>query len=683
MARSAEVTRVAPRLRTLVAALLLAAPLLAQDELGLGRMWTFHDPPLAYLQRTYGFAPDADWLRMVQLASLRFGSGCSASFVSPQGLILTNHHCARAAIAKVQGRADWVLDGFVAATLADEVKLPELAVEQLIRTTDVTVRMLDGVANDDAPDVADRRVRQNERAVLERARQDEPKLRPQVVALFHGARWQLYQYRVFDDVRLVMSPHLQIAQFGGDPDNFVFPRYCIDFALCRAYVDGAPADTAAMSFGWSDGPAQEQLVFLSGNPGSTQRLRTTAELEYLRDARYPRVREMIDDRLGILRDLARTDGEREKQLRPSILGYENGQKLYRYEHAALRDAAFVQRKAAAETAFAARIAQQPQLQARFGAVFAGLAEVAAARRALEARAGFCTVAGCVPLQRATALCAFAAGGAPAALDDARRMRAGDGDVARAFFADHLERARRWLPPDDPFLAAVLDGAAPAAAAERVYGSRLGDDAVFEALVQGGPAAIGASTDPALVLGRRLQPILDGVRDEVDRLDARQRALSARLGQALFAVYGHEVTPDATFTLRFSDGRVRGYDYNGTKAPWRTVFHGLFARHAEFDGAPPFALPQPWLLAQDRLDLGAGVNFVCTVDATGGNSGSPVIDRDRRIVGLLFDGNIESLRNEFFFDDRVERSVCVHPQAIIEALTKVYAASHLARELQRR
>jgi len=323
MARPAEVTaeltaegnavRAAPRCSriALAGALLLAAPLLAQDELGLGRMWTFHDPPLAYLQRSYGFAPDADWLRMVQLASLRFGSGCSASFVSPQGLILTNHHCARAAIAKVQGRADWVLDGFVAATLGDEIKLPDLAVEQLIRTTDVTARMLEGVAADDAPDVADRRVRQNERAVLERARQDEPKLRPQVVALFHGARWQLYQYRVFDDVRLVMSPHLQIAQFGGDPDNFVFPRYCIDFALCRAYVDGAPADTAATSFGWSDGPAQEQLVFLTGNPGSTQRLRTTAELEFLRDARYPRVRELIDDRLEILRGLARTDQERE------------------------------------------------------------------------------------------------------------------------------------------------------------------------------------------------------------------------------------------------------------------------------------------------------------------------------------------------------------------------------------
>jgi hypothetical protein len=672
---------VTARLRILLLLLLSPALLRAQDELGLGRMWTFHDPPLEYLKRTYDFVPDAQWLDAVRLASLRFGSGCSASFVSPHGLILTNHHCARSAIARAQGPADWVRDGFCAGSHLEEVRLPDLAVEQLVAMRDVTDEVLEGVDDGGPPDVQAQRKADNEKKVLEAARARSPKLRAQVVALFHGAQFQLYQYRVFDDVRLVMAPHLQVAHFGGDPDNFVYPRYGIDFALCRAWVDGAPADTADCSFGWSDGPKDGQLVFLSGNPGSTQRLLTTAQLEFLRDERYPRVREQIDHRLAILRRTA-ADPEQEKQLRTTILGYENGQKLYRGEHGALLDAGFLQRKAAAESKFKARLLAVPELAARFGDVFDRLAEVATARRALEGRAVFHGSGGFPPLHRALALAALQSTGDRAAIDEARRLRAAEPAVQIAFFTDHLERARNWLQKDDPFLATLLSGRDARAVAERLAASRLADPEAFEELVRGGVPAIAACDDHALLLARRLLPLQTAARAEAQALDARERALLARLGQALFAVYGHEVTPDATFTLRFSDGIVRGYDYNGTRAPWRTVFHGMFARHAEFDAQYPFDLPVPWLLAKDRIDLCAAVDFVCTVDSTGGNSGSPVIDAQRRIVGLLFDGNIESLGNEFCFGDRVERSVCVHPQAILESLTKVYAGAHLARELRR-
>ncbi|MGE3172629.1 MAG: S46 family peptidase [Planctomycetota bacterium] len=671
---------VAALLLSLAALLAPRAP--AQQELGLGRMWTFHDAPLDYLRREYDFAPDPRWFEAVRLASLRFGNGCSASFVSPHGLILTNHHCARNAIAKVQGANDWVRDGFVAATWADEVPLPGLEVEQLVSMTDVTGRITAGIPADAAPADAARLRKANEAAVLEEARAAAPSLRAQVVALFHGAQFQLYRYRVFDDVRLVMAPHLQVAHFGGDPDNFTYPRHGIDFAFCRAWADGRPVDTAGCSFGWSDGPAPEQLVILTGNPGRTQRLLLKPQLEVLRDVRYPRVREHIDRRLELLRAAARRGVDDEKRVRTTILGYENGQKLYRGEHRALLDDGLFAQKAAATAALRERLAADPDLARQYGGVFDELAEIAVERRRLEGPMAFHNDGGLPELQRALALVEVAAGGGEDGLQRARRLRELDAELQRAFFVDHVERARRWLPPDDPWLRAVLAGGDAAATAARLGESALADPAAFERLAAGGAAALAASDDPALVLARRLWPTVAASRSAVAAVEAREAQAQARLGRALFAVYGHGITPDATFTLRFSDGRVRGYDYNGTRAPWRTVFHGMFARHAEFDGEHPFDLPTPWLLAQDRLDLRAAVDFVCTCDSTGGNSGSPVIDTERRIVGLLFDGNIESLANEFHFRDDSARSVCVHPQAIVEALTKVYDAAHLVRELRR-
>jgi hypothetical protein len=670
-----------PRAAAALSALL--APLAAQDELGLGRMWTFHQPPLAYLEQEYGFRPDQRWLDTVRLASLRFGSGCSASFVSPKGLILTNHHCARDAIARVQGDRDWVRDGFVAGAYDDEVRLPDLTVQQLVRMSDVTARVDQGVTAADTADVAEQKRQQNQDLLLAESRQRDPGLQPQIVRLFQGAQFQLYQYRVFDDIRLVMAPHLQSAHFGGDPDNFVYPRYAIDFAFCRAWVDGAPADTREHCFGWSDGPREHQLVILTGNPGSTKRLLTKAELEFLRDSRYPRVRELIDNRIAIMRAMAAADPEQEKQLRTRILGFENGQKLYRGEHAALLDPAFLARKAAAEAAFQQRIAADPGLAGRYGATWQRLAELAAERRGLEAPLNFHSAGGLPLLLRALAMVAFERTGDLAAAARARDVRVAGDPLQQAFFVDHLVRAQHWLPPDDPYLLAMLDGQEPAAAAARLVAeSRLGDDGVVASLLDGGSAAVAADND----LGLRIARVIEGLIERADaagkRLTARENALGAELGRALFAAYGNAVTPDATFTLRFSDGRVRGYDYNGTRAPWRTVFHGLFARHAEFDGVHPFDLPAPWLLAKDRIDQRAAVDFVCTVDSTGGNSGSPLIDVEQRIVGLLFDGNIESLGNEFLYGERVERSVCVHPQAILEALTKVYDAQRIADELRR-
>lgn len=673
--------RVLRSLRAFAALLVAAAPALAQDELGLGKMWTFERPPLAYLEREYGVRPDEAWWNRMRLASLRFGRGCSASFVSPQGLILTNHHCARDAMAQVQGERDWVRDGFVAAELADEVKLPGLTVQQLVAMRDVTADVSAGVLPTMDAEAAEQKREANRQRLLAEARKAQPQLEPQLVKLFQGGVWQLYQYRVFDDVRLVMAPHLQISHFGGDPDNFVYPRYALDFTFCRAYVDGKPANTADTHFVWSDGPRDGELVFLTGNPGGTQRLLTQSQLEYQREARYPRVRTLIDHRLDVLRRFAASEPAIEKRLRTSILSLENGQKLYRGEHGALLDPAFQAKKRAAEDAFRKRAEA-----AGHGAelvVWDDLARVSQQKQGLEEALHLQTAGGLPLLLRALALLDFAATGDRAKGELALAAVCARDPVQEALFVDHLERARDALPNGDPYLSAMLGAADPAAAAAKLLrDSRLGDDTFAKSLVAGGAAVIDASDDVALVAARAIRPLQQRNQQEQSRLDAAEAGLGERLARLLFAVYGHDVSPDATFTLRWSDGRVAGYPYNGTLAPWRTVFHGLFARAAEFDGVHPFDLPADWLLAKDRIDLRAPVDFVCTVDSTGGNSGSPVVNGKLELVGLLFDGNIESMGNEFLYGERVERSVCVHPLGIVEALRKVYAAPRLLRELAR-
>lgn len=657
----------------------LLAHLPGQDELGLGKMWTFERPPLTYLKREYGFEADERWWNTLRLASLRFGRGCSASFVSPQGLILTNHHCARDAISQVQGDSDWVRDGYVASALEDEVRLPGLTVQQLVGMRDVTAEVTAGITVDMDSAAAEARREANSEAVLAAARTASPGLQPQLVKLFQGGVWQLYEYRVYDDIRLVMAPHLQVSHFGGDPDNFVYPRYAVDFAFCRAYENGVPADTSAHYFPWGDGPEEGDLVFLTGNPGGTQRLLTKAQLEYQRDARYPRIRELIDARIDIMREMAASDAKLEKALRTRILGFENGQKLYRGEHGALSDPAFMRRKEAAEQAFQERA----RASGASDAVWKRIAALAARKQALEAPLNFQSTGGSPLLLRAVALIEFAATGDAAKAERAKAVVIDGDPLQTAFFVDHLTRAARWLGADDPYLRAMLGGRTPTDAVRHLSeGSRLADPKVVDELIAGGPAAIDASRDPALVIARALLPMVERNQAAQAAIEAEENQLGAELAQLLFATYGNDVTPDATFTLRFSDGRVAGYAYNGTIAPAHTSFYGMFARNSEFGDRHPFDLPQQWLLAKDRIDPTTPLDFVCTVDSTGGNSGSPLVDKEGRLAGLLFDGNIESLANEFLYGERVERSVCVHPRAIVEALRKVYDARRLLREIRR-
>jgi hypothetical protein len=678
-----------PRPVSLLAALaLLAAAPRAQEHGELGRMWTFENPPLAYLQQEYGFQPTPEWLDQVRLSSLRFGQGCSASFVSPKGLIVTNHHCVRGDIAKSQGDEDLLERGFAAASLDDELKLRGLTVQQLVGMKDVTAEVNRGVEpGDGEADVAQKREENQERILADAEREHEG-LEAQVVELFQGAVYQLYTYKIYRDVRLVMAPHLQTAHFGGDPDNFTYPRYSIDFSFCRAYEDGKPADTSAHYFRWSkEGPRENDLVFVTGNPGSTDRLLTKAQFEFHRDAQVPRTLQMLDNRVAILKHFSELSPEIEKQLRTTLLSFENGQKAYRGMYRALKDPQFMAHKARAERAFRERVERDPKLRAEYGDLWDDLAAVAAAQTALEGPLNFQTGGGSPHVDRAL-LVVQAVRAKEEGRKDAEQLaqRAAAqpvpaSPIQSAFFADHLERAKGWLPAHDPYLEVALGGRTPREAEAAIrQESRIDDDEYVGTLLQGTSEALEQSDDPAIRIARVLAPRVEANSKAEAELNARAEVLGTKIGRALFAVYGDKVSPDATFTLRFSDGVVKGYEYNGTLAPWRTTMFGLYGRNQEFDNRHPFDLPEIWRERRDRVQLECAVDFVCTVDSTGGNSGSPVIDRERQIVGLLFDGNIESLSGDYIFDDTRARSVCVHVHAIIEAMQKIYDAGRVVDEL---
>lgn len=661
---------------------------LAQENGELGRMWTFENCPTEYLQAVYGFAPDQSWLDHARLSSIRFGNGCSSSFVSPRGLILTNHHCVRDYVAKVSPAGkDWVKDGFFARAPHEEVKVPGLTVQQLLGMEDVTARMNEGVTDADPDDAVDAKRAANEKKILDAAKSADKSVTPQVVKLYQGAIFQLYRYRVWKDIRLCAAPNLQTAHFGGDPDNFTYPRFGIDFALCRAYVDDKPADTSAHHFKWSpDGPKENELVFVTGNPGTTDRSRTMAQLEFMRDVQFPIRLGQIDRRIEILQEHAAKGAEEEKGVRTEILGLQNAQKAFRGYWGGLKDPGMMEQKRKAEAAFRAKVEADPALKAKYGDLWAKIEGIQKEKRELEPLARFQTSQGWKLLQIGVHVVRAADAEIPADSRESSRktaleLDAEEPDYENASYADHLVRAAKWLPKDDPYLPALLQGRTPAEAIAGIKAkSRLGSKEVVKGLLDGGAEAVQAADDPAIGVAKALVPLLKKNQARTARVTAEENVALARIGRALFDVYGTKISPDATFSLRITDGVVKGFPMNGTIAPWRTSFYGLFARNIEFGNEYPFDLPQVWLDRKGRIDMARSVNFVSTNDIIGGNSGSPVINRSQEVVGLAFDGNIESLPNRFVFRDDVARTVSVHSAAIIESLVKVYDAQNLADEL---
>jgi hypothetical protein len=663
-----------------------------------GTMWTFDAPPLDYWRRTYNFAPDQKWLDHVRLASVRLPN-CSASFVSSRGLVMTNHHCGRDCTASSSPPdSNYIQTGFAAGTLADEKKCAGLYVDQLQSIQDVTSRVRSAITGKTPAEQAAQRT-----AVISQIQTEcnqQTQLTCQVVTLYQGGMYSLYRYRRFNDVRLVMAPEGDIAFFGGDPDNFTYPRYDLDLTLLRVYENNQPfAPTDYLK--WSGaGAVENELVFVVGNPGSTGRLNTISQMEFLRDVGYPATLAAYKRGLAIYAELARTDTSAARRYQNDVFGVANSQKAVTGYRTGLLDTLSMAKKRAFERELRARIAADPRLQAQYGSTWDA---IAAAQRELATfnpqlrYQGFggnsrllniagqlvriASESGKPDSVRLPAYRGPAISNMTAQLSQAIPI---DTAFERLAIAAQLRAAQGELGPNDPFVRLALAGRTPeAAAAALVRGTRLTDPAFRTSLLQGGAPAVAASTDPMIALARDIDPLNRVVTARANALNAIIASNSEKIGQALFAAYGTALPPDATFTLRISDGIVKSFPSNGTIAPYKTTFYGLYERSAAFDDRDPFKLPKRWVERKANLDLATPYNFVSTNDIIGGNSGSPVINRNAEVVGLVFDSNIEGISNRFIFSTDIGRTVSVHSRGITEALRKMYDGSRIADELQGR
>jgi Peptidase S46 len=660
-----------------------------------GTMWTFDAPPLDYWRKTYNFAPDQNWLDHVRLSAVRLPN-CSASFVSSRGLVMTNHHCGRECTAGAStADSNYIQTGFAARTLADEKKCAGLYVDQLQSIQNVTDRVRAAITGTTPAAQASQR-----NAVISQIQTEcnqQTQLNCQVVSLYNGGIYSVYRYRRFSDIRLVMAPEADIAFFGGDPDNFTYPRYDLDLTLLRVYENGQPY-TPTDYLKWSPaGAVEDELVFVVGNPGSTGRLNTISQMDYLRDVGYPASLAAYKRSLAIYDQLSRTDTSAARRYQNDVFGIANSQKAVTGYRAGLLDTLSMAKKRAFEQEFRARIAADPKLQAQYGGTWDAIAkaqsELATFTPQLRYR-GF--GGGSTLLQLAAGVIRVASeSGKPdsarlvqyrgAGLNNIRNQITQPIPIDTAFerlaIAAQLRAAQTDLPANDPFLRVALNGRTPdAVAADLVRNTKLGDPAFRQSLLQGGTAAINASTDPLIVWARAVDPLNRDVTARATALNAIITANSEKIGQALFAAYGTALPPDATFTLRISDGVVKSFPSNGTIAPYKTTFYGLYERSAAFDDKDPFKLPDRWVQRKASLDLSTPYNFVSTNDIIGGNSGSPVINKNAEVVGLVFDSNIEGISNRFIFSSAVGRTVSVHSQGIVEALRKMYDGSRIADEL---
>jgi hypothetical protein len=664
-----------------------------------GTMWTFDAPPLAYWKARYGFTPDQAWLDRVRQAAFRI-PGCSASVVSAEGLLMTNHHCGREWVTSVAPKdSNYHETGWAARNQADEKRVPGAYAEQLQSIEDVTGRVRAAVTAQDPARQAEQRTTAIAQIQQDCARQTA--LNCQVVTFYQGGMYSLYRYKRYDDVRLVMVPEEQAAFYGGDPDNFTYPRYDLDVTFFRVYDGGRPLRPAAYLQWSSEGAKEDDVIFVVGNPGSTGRLLTVAQMEYLRDVQYPAQLAGYRRQMDILRERIKSaSAEHKQELQDLLFSYENSQKAVTGYLGGLRDSTIMTRKRAFESDFRARVARDASLRTRYGRAWDEIARAQQALARVYDRQRFhgygggstlLTLAGQlvrVPAEGAKPDSQRLATYRGPALERIRAQLVApieiDREAEKLYLAAQLRAAQQALPDNDPFIRAALAGRSPEVAAEAlVNGTRLDQPDVRRALLEGGTAAVRGANDPLLALALAIDPLNRATAAEVGRQEAVLTSNAELIGQAIFATYGKALPPDATFTLRISDGVVKGYPGNGTVIPWRTSIAGLYERAQNFGNKPPFDLPKRWAAARERVDPMVPYNFVSTNDIIGGNSGSPVINRAGEVVGLIFDGNIESLPNRFIFTDEVARSVSVHTRALVEALRKVYDAAWVADELERR
>jgi hypothetical protein len=664
-----------------------------------GKMWTFDFPPVEYFAQTYSFNPDAQWFEHARLSALRV-PGCTASFVTGDGLVMTNHHCARGALDAVNREGENLPDdGFYAATLEEERRIPNYYADQLVLIEDVTdevVKAFESGATDEE------RVRMRQSAIVEVEKRYAEKtgLTCNVITFYNGGRFSLYGYKRYNDVRLVFAPETAVAYFGGDPDNFTYPRYDLDVTFYRVYGDdGTPLKTDKF-FRWSAAGAQEdEGVFVLGNPGRTNRLLTVSQLEFFRDHGYPFLFRALDNLVRIYSDFLERHPDLKLKYQTRLFSFSNSQKLYDGRLKGLRDPVMLAKKRDFERTFKNSVAAKPGLRTQYAPIWDEVERLQAEKAALFGEGNAFNFRGAgrsLLLTVASDLVEYAN---QMKLPEDQRQQRFRGDAltqfkARMYPADlhmELERAvlefhltwmRDALAGKNEHFNLLLRGRTPAAAADEMTGgTTLSSKEAVSTLLNGSPDAILASSDPFISFIVRTQDRASVVRQQLAEIQAREAARVQMLGKALYDVYGTSIPPDATFTLRIADGVVKGYPYNGTIAPVHTTFYGMYDRYYSFGKKDPWALPKRWQSPPPSFDMSTPFNFVSTNDIIGGNSGSPIVNKNLEVVGLIFDGNIESLPNDIIYSGDIERAVSVHSAGIVEALKSIYQADRLVKEIK--
>jgi hypothetical protein len=688
--KNRAVRRFAP---AVLLAVLLVLPIFADEG-----MWLFNKPPKDILQKKYGFTMSQEFMDHLRLSSISFG-GASGSFISPDGLVLTNHHVGQGALQNLSTKdRDLMKTGFYARMRGEELKVPGMELRVLQEMEDVTDKVLGAEKPAMTPAEA-AAARGKVMAALEKETMEKTGLRGVVVTLYAGGMYHLYKYKLYNDVRIVFAPEYAIAFFGGDQDNFTYPRYDIDICLFRIYENDQPVRSDNY-IKWSTAGLKEgDLVFCSGHPGSTGRLLTYAQLEFLRDTSYPFTIANYKRRQAYMHEYGSRGAEQARIALRNLFGIENSLKATTGYQSGLLDKALMEKKLKEEQALRSSVARNPDLEGQFGGAWD---EVAAAEKAyasfykpmvfFERANGFYTTYFTIarnivrlamerPKPNADRLREYRDAGLPSVergilspapiYDEFETLKLSD---SLAQLQEELGdwQETRW----------ILGGRSPQdVARELVAGTKLRDLAVRKKLLDGGLEAVYQCQDPIIKLALLVDPVSRGLRARYEKeVDAVETRNGARIAQAMFKLEGTSIPPDATGTLRLSFGVVKSYLENGKKIPYETTFAGLYERSDKAGNKDPYVLPESFLKKKSAVRLSAPVDFVSTADSIGGNSGSPVVNRKGEFVGVLFDGNIQSLPTRFVYEDKISRSVMVHGQGIIEALLKVYDAKPLVDEI---
>ena len=663
-----------------------------------GKMWTFEYPPLDYFRETYGFAPDAEWLERARLGALRLPN-CSASFVSPNGLVMTNHHCARESVTQVTQAGEELLDnGFYAASLSEERAVDDFHADQLIAIVDVSEEIdiaLSGVVTDEARAAArDQTSEQITERVTEEYGGEDAGIVVEVISLWNGAKTSAYVFKRYTNVRLVMAPELQLGYFGGDPDNFTYPRYALDVSFFRVYDDNGNPLEPEHHFSWSESGVEEgDAIFIIGNPGSTSRLQTVSELEFRGTVGDKAIVELLSSRVRALQAAYEEDPEAgdAMDLRNTIFSLLNSEKAYTGMWQGLQDPVVLARRRDAERSFRSSIESDPVLRDRYGDLIDRMERIQNQKREMAADYAAFLAFGNPDMTSATMMRGFfgfqyvsarSAGAPPQALAgiEQRLLSVGTqpAGMQRRLLAARLTDLWQYLGADDAVVREILQGRTPEAAADAIVTQSVLADSSGAAQALGDGSL--AMTDPALQLVTAFIQRFGAFQSRFADLAQQEQGIAFALGRARFEVDGTTIPPDATFSLRIADGVVKPYDYNGTTAPVYTTFYGLYDHYHSYGPDSEWQLPERWANPPETFDLSTPMNFISTADIIGGNSGSPVLNRDLEIVGVVFDGNIESLPGDYIYMPDLNRAVAVDARGILEALDEIYDADRIVLEL---